>query len=71
MGMASNTDDLERVREDFRSIANIYNEIKTVISPDLRGFDTLSMGMSHDWKIAVEEGANLIRIGSRIFGDRY
>ncbi|MBD5303474.1 MAG: YggS family pyridoxal phosphate-dependent enzyme [Bacteroides sp.] len=71
MGMASNTEDLERVREDFRSIANIYNEIKTVISPDLRGFDTLSMGMSHDWKIAVEEGANLIRIGSRIFGDRY
>ena len=71
MGMASNTDDLERVREDFRSIANIHNEIKTVISPDLRGFDTLSMGMSHDWKIAVEEGANLIRIGSRIFGDRY
>ncbi|MDE6071713.1 MAG: YggS family pyridoxal phosphate-dependent enzyme [Muribaculaceae bacterium] len=71
MGMASNTDDLERVREDFRSIANIYNEIKIVISPDLRGFDTLSMGMSHDWKIAVEEGANLIRIGSRIFGDRY
>lgn len=70
MGMASNTDDMERVRADFAEIAYIYKEIKMEIAPDLRGFDSLSMGMSGDWLIAVEEGANLIRIGSRIFGER-
>lgn len=70
MGMASNTEDMVRVRSDFAQIASIFKSIKTDIAPDLRGFDTLSMGMSHDWKIAVEEGANLIRIGSRIFGER-
>lgn len=70
MGMASNTDDMERVRADFAEINSIYKEIKSEIAPDLRGFDSLSMGMSGDWPIAVEEGANLIRIGSRIFGER-
>lgn len=70
MGMASNTDDMNRVRADFADIAGIYKLIKNTIAPDLRGFDTLSMGMSHDWRIAVEEGANLIRIGSKIFGER-
>lgn len=69
MGMASNTDDLVRVRADFHEIADIYKEINA-LCPDLRGFDTLSMGMSHDWHIAVEEGSNLVRIGSAIFGDR-
>lgn len=70
MGMASNTDDMDRVRADFAEIASIYKEIKTEIAPDLHGFDSLSMGMSGDWPIAVEEGANLIRVGSRIFGER-
>lgn len=69
MGMASNTDDLVRVRADFHEIADIYKEINA-LCPGLRGFDTLSMGMSHDWHIAVDEGSNLVRIGSAIFGDR-
>lgn len=69
MGMASNTDDMDRVRADFKEIASIFRKIKE-IAPDLRGFDQISMGMSHDWPIAVEEGATLVRIGSRIFGDR-
>lgn len=69
MGMASNTDDMDRVRADFKEIAAIFRKIKE-IAPDLRGFDQISMGMSHDWPIAVEEGATLVRIGSRIFGDR-
>lgn len=69
MGMASNTDDMQRVRADFHEIADIYHQIMN-IAPDLRGFDTLSMGMSHDWHIAVEEGSNLVRIGSAIFGER-
>lgn len=70
MGMASNTDDIDRVREDFRNIASIYRRIVDDSSLGLRGFDILSMGMSGDWKIAVEEGANIVRIGTRIFGER-
>lgn len=69
MGMASNTDDISRVREDFRLIYETYRQILS-ICPDLRGFDTVSMGMSGDWKIAVEEGSNLVRIGTAIFGQR-
>lgn len=69
MGMASNTSDESRVRDDFRTIAGVMREIKS-ICPDLRGFDSLSMGMSGDWPIAVEEGADMIRIGSAIFGAR-
>lgn len=70
MGMASNTDDRNRVREDFRNIASIYRQIREDDSLGLRGFDTLSMGMSGDWKIAVEEGSDLIRVGTAIFGNR-
>lgn len=70
MGMASNTDDAERVRADFSAIAGVFSEIKEKTAPDLRGFDVISMGMSHDWRIAVEEGSTLVRIGSLIFGAR-
>lgn len=70
MGMASNTDDENRVREDFRNIASIYREIAGDKDLGLRGFDLLSMGMSGDWPIAVEEGANIVRIGTMIFGER-
>lgn len=69
MGMASNTDDMERVRADFRLIAETRKKI-LAICPDLVGFDTVSMGMSGDWPVAVEEGANLVRIGTAIFGER-
>lgn len=70
MGMASNTDDEERVRADFRAIAEIFRTIRDDSSLGLRGFDLLSMGMSGDWPLAVEEGANVIRIGTAIFGSR-
>lgn len=69
MGMASNTDDLGRVRNDFRLISETCKRILE-IAPDLRGFDIVSMGMSGDWRIAVEEGSNLVRIGTAIFGER-
>lgn len=69
MGMASNTDDMQRVRADFREISEIRDKILG-IAPDLRGFDTVSMGMSGDWHIAVEEGSTLVRIGTAIFGSR-
>lgn len=60
MGMASNVDDTDRIRADFRAIRAALPE----------GCDIVSMGMSDDWQIAVEEGANMVRIGSRIFGAR-
>ncbi len=69
MGMASNTDDLDRVRSDFETLASIFRNIKAAC-PDLRGFDTLSMGMSDDYPLAVEAGATLVRVGSSIFGPR-
>lgn len=70
MGMASNTDDVERVRADFRAIAGVFHAVRDDGALGLRGFDTLSMGMSGDWPIAVQEGSNLVRVGTRIFGPR-
>lgn len=70
MGMASNTDDLDRVRADFREIYTLFRTVADDPALGLRGFDTVSMGMSGDWKIAVEEGSDMIRIGTRIFGPR-
>lgn len=69
MGMASNTDDADRIDADFQAIAKVFNEIKKS-APELRGFDYLSMGMSGDWPAAVSHGANLVRIGTAIFGER-
>lgn len=70
MGMASNTDDTERVRADFSAIADCFRRLRDDKSLGLCGFDTLSMGMSHDRDIAIECGSNLVRVGTAIFGDR-
>ncbi|MBD5213951.1 MAG: YggS family pyridoxal phosphate-dependent enzyme [Bacteroidales bacterium] len=69
MGMASNTDDIERITADFRAIRSIYDWILATC-PDLRGFDTISMGMSDDRDIAIREGSTQIRVGTDIFGIR-
>jgi len=69
MAMASNTDDTERVRDDFRRVAALRDEVVR-IAPDLRGFDILSMGMSHDYMTAIECGSNMVRVGTAIFGER-
>ena len=63
MGMASNTDDEEQVRREFRMLATIQRNL-------FPHGGVLSMGMSHDYRIALEEGANMVRIGSSIFGER-
>ena len=70
MGMATNTDDTDRITSDFRQIADTFRRIRTEIAPDLRGFDTISMGMSDDYPLAIAEGSTLVRIGSTIFGAR-
>jgi PLP dependent protein len=71
MGMATNTPDMEQVRKEFRSLEQFSKKLRThpdsYRDPELR---TLSFGMSSDWKIAVEEGSTMIRVGSSIFGER-
>lgn len=70
MGMATNTDDSKVVEDDFRRIAAVYDRIRNDADLGLRGFDTLSMGMSGDWPLAVECGSNMVRVGTYIFGPR-
>ena len=64
MAMATNTQDSAQVRREFSQVKHFYDSIK---SDDV---NTLSLGMSNDWTIAVEEGSNMVRIGSSIFGTR-
>ncbi len=70
MTMAPYLADPEEARPVFRQLRKLSERLKTMGIPGIR-MDYLSMGMSNDYKVAVEEGANLIRIGSRIFGERY
>lgn len=70
MGMATNTDDKNRVKEDFLRIALVFKDIKNTFASIGDQFTKISMGMSGDWPIAVEEGSNLVRIGTAIFGER-
>lgn len=69
MGMASNTDDTDRIRADFEAIASLRQQIVD-LCPELRGFDTLSMGMSDDYPLAIAAGSTLVRIGTALFGPR-
>lgn len=70
MGMASNTDDDERIRADFKDIYEVFQKIKERFGTELKHFDSVSMGMSGDYQIAIEEGSNYVRIGTAIFGER-
>lgn len=70
MGMASNVDDEERIRRDFRDIRTTFDTLKAGVFAGKPEFSIISMGMSHDWPIAVAEGANMVRIGTTIFGER-
>ena len=71
MGMATNTVDEERIKRDFSAINSLYKELRKNYSESLPHFNKLSMGMSGDWALAIEEGSNIVRIGSAIFGERY
>ena len=66
MGMASLTADLTKIRTEFKHLKTIAEKLKAT-TPQLQ---TLSMGMSADYKIAIEEGSNMLRIGSLLFGER-
>ncbi|MBR4151417.1 MAG: YggS family pyridoxal phosphate-dependent enzyme [Selenomonadaceae bacterium] len=66
MMIAPNFSDVEECRPLFRQMRKLFDELKT----SRNGFDYLSLGMTHDYKIAIEEGANVVRLGTAIFGER-
>ena len=66
MGMASFTDDKNLIKDEFKSISSLYKKLKLVD----KNFKYLSIGMSNDYNLAINEGGNMIRIGSKIFGER-
>lgn len=70
MGMATNTDDSEQIEKEFCSLSSFFSEVKTSWFADTSAFRELSMGMSHDYHQAIGAGSTLIRVGSKIFGDR-
>ncbi|MCL2097534.1 MAG: YggS family pyridoxal phosphate-dependent enzyme [Bacteroidales bacterium] len=70
MGMATFTEDLEQVRREFRFLKQLFDQVKSDYFPFDNNFRELSMGMSGDYPIAIEEGATLVRLGTTIFGFR-
>jgi PLP dependent protein len=70
MGMATFTDDHEQVRNEFRKLKSIFTWLKNDYFSGNPEFSEISMGMSDDYQIAVEEGSTMVRIGSNIFGSR-
>lgn len=67
MGIATNTDDQAVIRNDFAALGRYREQLAPFFGP---GFDILSMGMSHDYPIAVACGSTMVRVGSSIFGER-
>jgi uncharacterized pyridoxal phosphate-containing UPF0001 family protein len=70
MGMATFTEDMSCVRNEFKNLKNIFNLLRTKYFQNNQNFSEISMGMSDDFQVAVEEGSTLVRIGSKIFGER-
>lgn len=70
MGMASFTNDQDLVRKEFRHLKSLFHMARQSYFLGNSSFDILSMGMSDDYRLAVEEGSTLVRIGSRLFGRR-
>lgn len=70
MGMATNTDENEQIKVEFCSLSNFFHEVKSTWFANEFSFKELSMGMSHDYHEAIAAGSTLIRVGSKIFGER-
>lgn len=70
MGMATHTDDEEEIRREFTSLTDFFHEIKTRHFDGHTDFREISMGMSDDYPQAIAAGSTLVRVGSRIFGER-
>lgn len=70
MGMATNTENAEQIKAEFCSLSSFFQEVKSKWFADSEAFKELSMGMSHDYHEAIAAGSTLIRVGSKIFGER-
>lgn len=70
MGMATLTGDQTQIHTEFKSLKNFFDELRKDYLMDEKSFCEISMGMSDDYKIAIEEGSTMVRIGSAIFGAR-
>jgi len=70
MGMATYTDNIHQIRKEFASLKETFQKVKQTYFLDNDNFKEISMGMSGDYKIAIEEGSTMIRVGSNIFGER-
>jgi PLP dependent protein len=70
MGMASFTENEAQIRQEFRGLNQFFERMKAEIQANNVDFRELSMGMSSDWHIAIEEGSTMVRVGSAIFGAR-
>jgi PLP dependent protein len=70
MGMASFVDDQEQIREEFQSLYNYFLVLKSHFFKFNPDFKEISMGMSGDYQLAIEEGSTMVRVGSSIFGGR-
>jgi len=70
MGMATFTDNMEQIRNEFKMLNIVFNTLKNEYFSEEKRFTEISMGMSDDYRIAIEEGSTLIRVGSKIFGER-
>lgn len=71
MGMGTFTDDMDQVREEFKTLKSIFDRLKIDWFEKEDSFKEISMGMSGDYPIALEEGATMVRIGTLLFGARY
>lgn len=70
MGMATNTEDTALIRNEFRTLKSYFDRLKNEYFPGQESFREISMGMTGDYPIAMEEGSTMVRIGSAIFGAR-
>ena len=70
MGIATNTENEKQIKEEFYELKTFFDGVKQSFFRKEDSFDTLSMGMSSDYKIAIEQGSNMVRLGSTIFGQR-
>lgn len=70
MGIATNTEKEKEIKEEFYELKMLFDGIKISYYRKDDSFDTLSMGMSSDYKLAIEQGSNMVRLGSTIFGKR-
>ena len=70
MGISTNTDNEKQIKDEFYELKTFFDGIKQSYFRQDPTFDVLSMGMSSDYKIAIEQGSNMVRLGSTIFGQR-